>query len=242
MAPYFEQYKSALKRGIEKNIAAKEAEKSNIQARIGELKNQIDSLENQQTVKSEEIRQLIKPLDIFAALPQVDVFVPGPENGPVTLSDFARQATQERLESTTEDSQKSAEAKLHSLFQINQALNNSGIDTTREISCDPDNDTPMHKTFLVEKYEITIDEKTVELSARERIVYDILERNEGIRMNLSDIAKRIGNINTQQVGGIINSLRRKIESDPQKPQHIVGKKGGYGVGGITFRRNLPDSK
>lgn len=237
MAPYFEQYTSALRRGIEKTISGKETEKRNVQARIDELTKQIDGLQEQQTTRDEEVTQLTQSLDVFTTLPQVDIFVPGPENGPITISDFAKQATQERLTSTTADSQKSADEKLQSLFHINQILNNSGIDTARHISLDPNDDTQTYKESLSGKHEIQINGRVVVLTARERSVYTVLEQHEGIRINYTDIAKLIPNMIREQVGSTILSLRRKIEDNPRKPNHIIGRQGGYGVGGITFIKN-----
>ena len=231
MSPYFEQYASALRRGIEKIISGKETEKSIVQARIDELTQQIDGLQKQQATTGEEIGQLTQSLDVFATLPQVDIFVPGTENGPLTLSDFAKQATQERLESTTPSSQESAEKKLQSLFQINQLLNNSGIDTTRQIRLGINNDS------LTTNGEIQIRGKIIKLTPREKDVYNVLELHEGSRINYRDISEQVPNISKQQIGSIIQAIRRKIEDDPTHPKHIIGKKGGYGVGGITFTKS-----
>ena len=159
--------------------------------------------------------------------------MPGPENGPVTLSDFAKYATQERLESTTEDSQKSADQKLQSLFQINQILNSSGIDTARQISLDPNDDIQIGKDALLEN-KIQINGKTITLSAQQQKVYAVLQAHEGNKINHRDIAKLIPGMDTQKVGGVILALRTKIEDDPRHPKYLIGTRGGYGVGGITF--------
>lgn len=173
MAPYFEQYTSALRRGIEKVVAQETEEISSTQAEIERLTQVINGAQQQLvnfngviTEKQGKVGNLNKSIHVFDGLPQVDIFVPGPENIPVALSDFAKQVIQEKLESTTESSQESADKKLESLFEINLKLKSSGIDTARQISLDSNGNAQAYNYDPSRKHEIQIDGKTVMLNAR----------------------------------------------------------------------------
>ena len=248
MAPYFEQYRQALQRSVNntliqetKTIGNAQNEIVRLTQTISDAQKQIDNLNHAITEREGRITQIHQTASVFDNPEEVDIFVLGHPNGPVNLSMFAQQATQDRIQATTPDEQTLADNKLQSIFSINEALKQAGIDTERQISLDVDNVVSVLNSDPPTNQEIEMDGEKIMLSSRELDVYRILQQNEARTLNMRDIAQQ-ANLTIQQIGSIIYSLRRKIESDPQKPQHIVGRRGGYGVGGITFRRNLPDSK